>query len=36
LVLAPVWDTLCLPVDFYRRDEYLKKTSEKVEAEESK
>ncbi len=25
LVLAPVWDTLCLPVDFYRRDEYLKK-----------
>jgi len=29
LVLAPVWDTLCLPVDFYRRDEYLKKTSEK-------
>ena len=25
LVLAPVWDMLCLPVDFYRRDEYLKK-----------
>ena len=25
LVLAPVWDTLCLPVDFCRRDEYLKK-----------
>ena len=36
LVLAPVWDTLCLPVDFYRRDEYLKKTSEKVETEEAK
>ena len=36
LVLAPVWDTLCLPVHFYRRDEYLKKTSEKVETEESK
>ena len=36
LVLAPVWDTLCLPVDFYRRDEYLKKTSEKVESEEAK
>lgn len=36
LVLAPVWDTLCLPVDFCRRDEYLKKTSEKVETEEAK
>lgn len=36
LVLAPVWDTLCLPVDFYRRYEYLKKTSEKVETEEAK
>ena len=36
LVLAPVWDTFCLPVDFYRRDEYLKETSDKVETEEAK
>ena len=36
LVLAPVWDTLCLPVDLYRRDKYLKKATDKVEAEAMK
>ena len=36
LVIAPVWDTLCLPVDFYRRDEYLKKTLDNVETEAAK
>ena len=36
LVIAPVWDTLCLPVDFYRRDEYLKKTLDNVETEATK
>ena len=36
LVLAPVWDTLCLPVDFYRRDEYLKKTLDNLETEATK
>jgi hypothetical protein len=34
--LAPVWDTLCLPVDLYRRDKYLKKTSNKVETDATK
>ena len=36
LALAPIWDTICLPVDFYRRDEYLKKTSDNIETKESK
>ena len=33
-VFAPVWDTLCLPVDMCRRDNFLKSERKKKEQEE--
>ena len=34
LVLAPVWDTLCLPRDMYLRDDYLEKERQKSDTTE--
>ena len=34
LVLAPVWDTLCLPYDMYLRDDYLEKERQKTDTTE--
>ena len=31
LVIAPVWDTLCLPRDVYLRDDYLEKERQKTD-----
>ena len=33
-VLAPIWDTLCLPYDMYLRNDYLEKERQKTDTTE--